>query len=119
MSILYMVNEYLSRFDSIIGALGLIVAIIGIIVGVIGRKEIKEANRLKIQFGDLKSQIDKIKVNDSQFAQTINNNGIERKEVKKVTKKIVDKKIRNKPDEIISEEEPKGQKDDDHWMKPF
>ena len=58
-------------------ALGeLIVAIIGIIVGIIGGKEIREANKLKIQFGDLKAEIERLEISNSQIAQTINNNGL-------------------------------------------
>lgn len=57
-------------------ALGeLIIGIIGIIVGVIGGKELKEANNIKVQFRDLKAEIEKIELNNSQVATTINNNG--------------------------------------------
>ena len=64
-------------------ALGeLIVAIIGIIVGIIGGKEIREANKLKIQFGDLKAEIERLEISNSQIAQTINNNGLGYKDTK-------------------------------------
>ena len=64
-------------------ALGeLIVAIIGIFVGVIGTKEIREANKLKIQFKDLKAKVEKLEISNSQIAQTINNIGLVYKDTK-------------------------------------
>ena len=75
-------------------ALGeLIVAIIGIIVGIIGGKEIREANKLKIQFGDLKAEIERLEISNSQIAQTINNNGLGYKDTKEVAEDVVDEKI--------------------------
>lgn len=74
-------------------ALGeLIVAIIGIIVGIIGGKEIREANKLKIQFGDLKAEIERLEISNSQIAQTINNNGLGYKDTKEVAEDVVDEK---------------------------
>lgn len=92
-------------------ALGeLIVAIIGIIVGIIGGKEIREANKLKIQFGDLKAEIERLEISNSQIAQTINNNGLGYKDTKEVAEDVVDEKTKNKPDIIMSKEEPQNAK---------
>ena len=95
------------------------VAIIGVIVGVIGGKEIREANRLKIQFGDLKAKIEKIEISNSQIAQTINNNGLGYKDTKEVAEHVVDGKTVNKPDTIISKEEPLDTKKGTVWIKPY
>ena len=76
MEILVKINDCLGNFDNIVGSLGLIVSIIGLFVGLIGGKEIKEANELKIQFGDLKTKIENLEISNSQVAQTINNNGL-------------------------------------------
>lgn len=101
-------------------ALGeLIVAIIGIIVGLIGGKEIKEANELKIQFRDLKAKVKKIELNNSQIAQTINNNGMGYKDTKDLAEDVVKEKTKNKPDVICSKEEPENLKNGDIWIKPY
>lgn len=98
-------------------ALGeLIVGIIGIVVGVIGGKELKEANKLKIQFKNLNTRVDKIEVNNSQILQIINNKGLGYRDVKELAEDVVDKKTINKPDIIISEEEPKT---GDIWIQPY
>ncbi len=101
-------------------ALGeLIVAIIGIIIGIIGGKEIKEANKLKIQFGDLKAKIEKLEISNSQIAQTINNNGLGYKDTKEVAEDVVNEKTKNKPDIIMSKEEPHNAKEGTIWIKPY
>lgn len=101
-------------------ALGeLIVAIIGIIVGLIGGKEIKEANELKIQFRDLKAKVKKIELNNSQIAQTINNNGMGYKDTKDLAEDVVKEKTKNKPDVIYSKDEPENPKNGDIWIKPY
>lgn len=101
-------------------ALGeLIVAIIGIIIGIVGGKEIKEANKLKIQFGDLKAKIEKLEISNSQIAQTINNNGLGYKDTKEVAEDVVNEKTKNKPDIIMSKEEPHNAKEGTIWIKPY
>ena len=101
-------------------ALGeLIVAIIGIIIGIIGGKEIKEANKLKIQFGDLKAKIEKLEISNSQIAQTINNNGLGYKDTKEVAEDVVNEKTKNKPNIIMSKEEPHNAKEGTIWIKPY
>lgn len=101
-------------------ALGeLIVAIIGIIIGIIGGKEIKEANKLKIQFGDLKAKIEKLEISNSQIAQTINNNGLGYKDTKEVAEDVVNEKTKNKPNIIMSKEEPHNVKEGTIWIKPY
>ena len=101
-------------------ALGeLIVAIIGIIIGIIGGKEIKEANKLKIQFGDLKAKIEKLEISNSQIAQTINNNGLGYKDTKEVAEDVVNEKTKNKPDIIMSKEDPHNAKEGTIWIKPY
>lgn len=101
-------------------ALGeLIVAIIGVIVGIVGGKEIKEANKLKIQFGDLKAKIEKLEISNSQIAQTINNNGLGYKDTKEVAEDVVNEKTKNKPDIIMSKEEPHNAKEGTIWIKPY
>lgn len=98
-------------------ALGeLVVAIIGIIVGIIGGKEIREANNLKIQFGDLKTKIEKLEISNSQIAQTINNNGLGYKDTKEVAEDVVNIKTKNKPDIIISKEKPRDAKKGTLWL---
>ena len=88
-------------------ALGeLLVAIIGIVVGCIGGKELHEANKIKLKFSDLNAKIEKIEVNASQVAETINNNGLDAKDTEYLAGKIVDEKIKNKPDIFLSEKEP-------------
>ena len=101
-------------------ALGeLIVAIIGIIVGIIGGKEIREANKLKIQFGDLKAEIERLEISNSQIAQTINNNGLGYKDTKEVAEDVVDEKTKNKPDIIMSKEEPQNAKAVTIWIQQY
>nr|DAP20095.1 MAG TPA: Protein of unknown function (DUF1043) [Caudoviricetes sp.] len=101
-------------------ALGeLIVAIIGIIIGIVGGKELKEANKLKIQFGDLKAKIEKLEISNSQIAQTINNNGLGYKDTKEVAEDVVNEKTKNKPDIIMSKEEPHNAKERTIWIKPY
>ena len=101
-------------------ALGeLIVAIIGIIVGIIGGKEIREANKLKIQFGDLKAEIERLEISNSQIAQTINNNGLGYKDTKEVAEDVVDEKTKNKPDIIMSKEEPQNAKGGTIWFQQY
>lgn len=99
-------------------ALGeLIVAIIGIFVGVIGTKEIREANKLKIQFKDLKAKVEKLEISNSQIAQTINNNGLGYKDTKEVAEDVVNEKVKNKPDVIMSKEEPRNKQA--WWIQPY
>ena len=99
-------------------ALGeLIVAVIGIVVGCIGGKELQEANKLKIQIGELNAKIEKIEVNNSQMANTINNNGLGYRDTKELAEEIVEKKTKNKPDIFLSKEEPKDFKAGDIWMQ--
>lgn len=81
------ISEWLSVID-------IVVAIIGIVVGCIGGQQLKEANRLKIQFRDLKNKIEKIEVNNSQVAQTINNNGMGYKDTKELAESVVAEKQR-------------------------
>lgn len=101
-------------------ALGeLIVAIIGVIVGIVGGKEIKEANKLKIQFRDLNAKIEKLEISNSQIAQTINNNGLGYKDTKEVAEDVVNEKTKNKPDIIMSKEEPHNAKEGTIWIKPY
>lgn len=100
-----------------IGVGELVIGIIGIIVGCIGSKELKEANKLKIQFRDLNAKIDKIEVNNSQVAQTINNNGLGLRDTEEVATRIVDEKTKNKPDVVMSKEEPQGLKEGDIWIQ--
>lgn len=75
----------------------LLVAIIGIIVGIIGGKELKEANNLKFQIGKLETKIEKMKFNNSQVANTINNNGIGLADAEHVAERIVDEKTKDIP----------------------
>ena len=99
-------------------ALGeLLVAIIGVIVGIIGGKEIKEANKLKIQFRDLKAKVEKIEVSNSQIAQTINNNGMGYRDTKDIAEDVVAEKTKNKPDVFYQNEEPKNYKAGDIWIR--
>lgn len=101
-------------------ALGeLLIAIIGIIVGCIGGKELHEANKIKVQFDNLDAKIKKIEVNASQVAKIINNNGLGAKDTEYLAGKIVDEKIKNKPDVIISKEEPKELKPGGIWLQVF
>ena len=96
-------------------ALGeLIVAIIGIFVGVIGTKEIREANKLKIQFKDLKAKVEKLEISNSQIA---NNNGLGYKDTKEVAEDVVNEKVKNKPDVIMSKEEPCNKQA--WWIQPY
>jgi predicted transcriptional regulator len=98
-------------------ALGeLLVAIIGVIVGIIGGKEIKEANKLKIQFRDLKAKVEKIEVSNSQIAQTINNNGMGYRDTKDIAEDVVAEKTKNKPDVFYQNEKPKNYKAGDIWI---
>ena len=99
-------------------ALGeLAVAVIGIIVGCIGGKELKEANKLKIQIDELNAKIDKIEINNSQMANTINNNGLGYRDTKELAEEIVDKKTKNKPDIFYAKEEPTHLKEGDIWIQ--
>lgn len=99
-------------------ALGeLLVAVIGIIVGCIGGKELKEANNIKIRLGDIETKIEKIDINNSQVANTINNNGVGVKDVEYVAEKIVDEKTKHKPNVYCSKEEPEGLKAGDFWLQ--
>lgn len=98
-------------------ALGeLIVAIIGIIVGIIGGKEIKEAYKLKIQFGDLNAKIEKLEISNSQITQIINNMGLGYEDTKQIAKDVVKEKTKNKPDIIISKDEPNHVKKGTIWI---
>ena len=97
----------------------LLVAIIGIVVGCIGGKELHEANKIKVQFSDLNTKIKKIEVNASQVAKIINNNGLGVKDTEYLAGKIVDEKIKNKPDVIVSKEKPKELKSGDIWVQVF
>lgn len=97
-------------------ALGeLMVAIIGIIVGCIGGRELKEANRIRIKFGDMEAKIEKLEINSSQIAHIINN-GIGVKDAEYVAGKIVDEKTQNKPDMFVSDEEPQNAKEGSMWV---
>ena len=97
----------------------LLVGVIGIVLSIIGGKELHESNKLKIQFRDLNEKIDKIEVNNSQVAQTINNNGLGLRDTEEVATRIVDEKTKNKPDVVVSKEEPQGLKDGDIWIQPM
>ncbi len=97
----------------------LLVGVVGIILSIIGGKELHEANKLKIQFRDLNAKIDKIEVNNSQVAQTINNNGLGLRDTEEVATRIVDEKTKNKPDVVVSKEEPQGLKEGDIWIQPM
>nr|DAE65728.1 MAG TPA: hypothetical protein [Caudoviricetes sp.] len=119
MEILVKINDCLGNFDNIVGSLGLIVSIIGLFVGLIGGKEIKEANELKIQFGDLKTKIENLEISNSQVAQTINNNGLGYRDTKELAEDVVAKKTKNKPDVIFSDEEPQNLKEGDQWIAPY
>lgn len=118
MIILVQINKVLGNYDNIIGVMGVVVAIIGIIVGCCGKKQLKAANELKIQVGELKAEVEKLEISDSQFAKVINNNGIDLKDADYLVNKTVNEKSRNKPDVIYSDEEPHSQKNGDVWMKP-
>ena len=101
-------------------ALGeLIVAIIGVIVGIVGGKEIKEANKLKIQFRDLNTKIEKLEISNSQIAQIINNNGLSYRDTKEVAEDVANEKTKNKPDIIMSEEEPQDAPNGTYWMNKY
>lgn len=121
MEILIKINNWLGSFDNIVGSLGLIVAIIGVIVGFIGKKEIKEANELKVQFRDLEAKVEKIEISNSQIAQTINNNGINLQDADFLVNKVVDEKTKNKPDVLNSKYEPEvgKQKPGDYWEQDY
>lgn len=97
----------------------LIVAFIGIIVGIIGGKELRAANEIKVQFRDLKTKIEKIELNNSQVANTINNNGIGVKDTEYLVKKVVDDKIEELPKVHYGYEEPGNSmgKDGDIYLK--
>lgn len=98
-------------------ALGeLVVAIIGIIVGCVGGKELKEANELKIQFGDLETKIEKLEISNSQIAQTINNNGIGYRDAKDLVEDVVEEKTKNMSEVYYSNDEPKNVKDRGIWI---
>ncbi len=98
-------------------ALGeLVIAIVGIAVGCIGGKELKEANKLKIQVGELNSKIEKIEIKNSQMANIINNNGLGYRDAKELAEDIVGEKTKNKPDVFYSVEEPKNLKEGDIWI---
>ena len=92
----------------------LIVAIIGIFVGCIGGKELKEANKIKVKFGDIETKIKKLEINSSQIAHIINN-GIGVKDAEYLAEKIVDKKTENKPNIFFSDDEPQNAKEGDIW----
>lgn len=99
-------------------ALGeLLIAIIGVVVGFIGTKELHEANKIKIKFNDLNAKIEKIEVNNSQMANTINNNGIGLKDAEYVADKIVEEKTKNKPDIFFSRTEPENAKEGSIWFQ--
>ena len=101
-------------------ALGeLIVAIIGVIVGIVGGKEIKEANKLKIQFRDLNAKIEKLEISNSQIAQIINNNGLSYGDTKEVAEDVVNEKTKNKPDITMSKEEPQDAPNGTYWLKGY
>lgn len=94
----------------------LIVAIIGIIVGCIGGKELKEINKIRVRLGNIETKIENLEFNNSQVAHTINNNGVGIKETEYVAEKIVDEKIKNKPNIFYAEEEPSEVKNGDVWI---
>lgn len=94
----------------------LVIAVLGIVVGCIGGKELKEANKLKIQIGELEAKIEKVEIRKSQMANTINNNGLGYKDTKELAQEIVDEKTKNKPDIIFSDTEPENLKDGDIWI---
>lgn len=99
-------------------ALGeLTIGVIGIIIGIIGGKELHEANKIKVQFGDLNAKVDKIVVNNSQVAGTINNNGLGVKDTEHIASKIVDEKTKNKPDIYYGKESPKDLKTGDVFLQ--
>lgn len=101
-------------------ALGeLIVAIIGIIVGCIGGKELKEANKIKVKFRDIETKVENLDIRSSQIAHIINNNGLGVKDAEYIAEKIVDEKTVNKPDVIISKDEPKNSKKGTIWLQKY
>lgn len=101
-------------------ALGeLVVAIIVGIVGFIGGKELHEANKLKVQIGELNSKIEKIELNNSQVANTINNNGIGLKDAMDAANMVVEEKTKNMKDEVISDTEPTDQKVGGYWLQDY
>ena len=91
--------------------------LVGIIVGCIGGKELREAKKIKVKFRDIENKIEKLEINNSQIAQTINNNGIGVKDAEYIAEKKVDEKTKNKPDIIYSKDEPSGLKDGDIWQQ--
>lgn len=96
-----------------------LIALIGIIVGVIGAKEIKAANELKVQVKELKAQIEKIEITNSQVATTINNHGIGIKDTEMISERIVNEKIAQQPQIYYGTEKPSEQlgKDGDMYIK--
>lgn len=99
-------------------ALGeLVVAIIGIIIGCIGGKELKEANKIMVKVRDIETKIEKLEINSSQIANTINNNGIGVKDAEYVAERIVNEKTKNKPNIFISKEEPQNLQDGEIWFQ--
>lgn len=113
-------NEFISNFDSIIGVLGLIIGVIGCVVGIIGKKELKEANNIKLKIKSLEQSVikaHKIESNDSQFAQTIHNNGLGYKDTKEVASEVVREATKNKPNIYYGKDEPKNPKEGDLWIQ--
>lgn len=84
------ISEWISLGNFVVG-------VIGLIVGIIGGKELHEAKKLKIAIKEMKVQIEKMDISNSQVATTIHNNGLNLKDVDYVTNKIVDQKIEELP----------------------
>jgi len=111
MEFLSELNTYLGDFDNIIGILGILIAIVGIIVGGIGAKELHESNKFRINNSEL---------NNSQVANNItNNNGLNAADTEYLANNIVEEKTKNKPDVILSEDEPVDGTKNDQWLKPY
>lgn len=108
--ILGKLNKFISNFDSIIGVLGLILTVIGSV-------ELSEAYKIKIRIKKLEQFIiNADKIESSQVAQTINNNGLGYNDTKEVASEVVKQATKNKPDFYMSEEEPKDAAPGSIWF---
>lgn len=106
------ISEWIAIADTLI-------ALIGIIVGAIGAREMKTANELKVQVKELKAQIEKIEIKDSQVATTINNHGIGIKDTEMISERVTNEKIAQLPRIYYGTEDPSEQfgKDGEIYIK--
>ncbi len=98
------INDFLGNYNNIIALAGAMAGIIALFY--VGGKVLKNN---KLNMGNSK-------IKDSQVANEINN-GISVADAEYIAGKTVDEKTKNKPDIVISKEEPTDAPEGSIWLK--